>query len=335
MSAPRLKIAFAMGPDVRQRIFPEVRVAAFAEFADVVGFVSEFETDAARAVLAEVEVLVTGWGCPAVDASALEAAPRLRAILHSAGTVKSVITDEVWDRGIAVSSAAAANAVPVAEYTVAMIILANKKVLPIAARYKALRSDFDVEAAFPGLGNFEKRIGIVGASKIGRKVVELLQPYDFDVVVYDPFLSSDEARVMGVTVVGLDELLSTSDVVSVHAPSLPATHGLLDARGIELMRPGTTLINTARGEIIDQAALTRRVLSGELFAILDVTNPWILAEDHPLYEHEHVLLTPHIAGSLGGELGQLAVVALSEARRLAHGLSLEHEVDARQLAITA
>ncbi|SIO26062.1 hydroxyacid dehydrogenase [Agromyces cerinus] len=335
MIAARPRVAFAMAPEVRQRIFPDARMARFEEIADVLGSLSEFESDAARRMLAETDVLVTGWGAPFVDAAVLDAAPRLKAVLHSAGTIRPFLSDDVLERGIRVSTAAAANAVPVAEYTAAMIVLANKKVLPIAARYRALREEFDAEAAFPGMGNYGKRIGIVGASKIGRKVIELLRAYELDVVVYDPFLSQDDAAELGVGVVGLDELLSTSDVVSVHAPSLPATRNLIDARGIGLMRVGSTLLNTARGEIIDQDALTARVLAGELFAILDVTTPWVLATDHPLYAHEHVMLTPHVAGSLGVELGRLADVVHDELERLIDGRALAHEVEADRLSITA
>ncbi|WP_243648430.1 hydroxyacid dehydrogenase [Agromyces fucosus] len=335
MIAPGVRVAFAMAPDVRERVFPAARIARIEEIAEVVGFLSEFDSDASRRVLSEADVLVTGWGAPFIDAAVLDAAPRLTAVLHSAGTIKPFLSDDVLERGIRVSTAASANAVPVAEYTAAMIVLANKKVLPIAARYLALREEFDVEAAFPGMGNYDKRIGIVGASKIGRKVIELLRVYELDVVVYDPYLSEDDAEGLGVEAVGLDELLSTSDVVSVHAPSLPATHGLIDARGIGLMRAGATLLNTARGEIIDQEALTERVLAGELFAILDVSTPWVLAADHPLYGHEHVLLTPHVAGSLGVELGRLADVVHDELQRLVDGRDLAHEVEADRLSITA
>ena len=335
MSAERLRVAFAMAADVRERIFPPERVAQFEEFAEVLGFLTEFESDASRRMLAASEVVVTGWGAPFVDGAVLDAAPHLGAVLHSAGTVKPFLSDEVFERGIRVSTAAAANAVPVAEYTAAMIVLANKKVLPIAARYRSLRQEFDVERAFPDMGNFGKRIGIVGASKIGRMVIQLLRGYALEVVVYDPFLSDNDATALGVGVVGLDELLSTSDVVSVHAPSLPATRSLIDARGIGLMRVGATLVNTARGEIIDQDALTERVTSGQLFAILDVTTPWVLDADNPLYVHDHAVLTPHIAGSLGVELGRLADSVLDELRKLAHGRPLEYEVEADRMSITA
>ena len=331
----RRRITFAMKESVRERVFPAARLAEFAEIADIQGFVTEYGSGAAQRVLAGTDVLITGWGAPRLTPDALAAAPRLEAVLHAAGTVKPYLSQEVLERGIRVSSAAAANAVPVAEYTVAMIVLANKNVLPIAARYRSAEDDIDAEAEFPALGNYDKRVGIVGASTIGRIVIDLLRAYALDVVVYDPFLDEPEARRLGVRSVPLDELLATSDVVSVHAPSLPSTADLLDARGIALMRRGATLINTARGEIVDQDALERRVLAGELFAILDVTVPWVLEAGHPFYTSDRVLLTPHIAGSLGSELGRLAHSVLAELRRLSAGDALAHELDAARFAITA
>lgn len=335
MSGRRPVIAFAMTDSVRGRVFPERVMREYADVAEVAGILTEYDSAHARAVLARVEVLVTGWGAPRIDTAVLDAAPRLEAVLHAAGTVKPYLDPEVLERGVRVSSAAAANGVPVAEYAVAMIVLAGKQVLPLARHYRRMQDEFDIEAAFPGLGNYGQRVGIIGASKIGRIVIDMLRAYSFEVVVYDPYLSDADAAAMGVASIALDELLRTSRVVSVHAPSLPSTIDLVDAAGIASMPNGATLVNTARGEIVDQDALTRRVLAGELFAILDVTVPWILEPDHPLYTSEHALLTPHIAGSYGVELERLSAVMLDELRRIARGEPLAHEVEPELLAITA
>ncbi|MFE6995873.1 hydroxyacid dehydrogenase [Microbacterium sp. NPDC057659] len=331
----RLSVAFAMSAVSLERVFPPERQAAIAEIAEIRGILTEFDSADALGVLAEVEVIVTGWGAPVVDLAVLDAAPRLRAVLHSAGSVKPYIAQAVLDRGVQVSSAAAANAVPVAEHAVAMIVLAGKRALPIAARYREVRAYFDIEAAFPGMGNFGNRIGIIGASKVGRLVLERLRAFEFEVVVYDPFLTDAEAADLGAVRVSLDELLATSDVVSVHAPLLPSTIDLIDRRGIGLMHPGATLINTARGEIIDQAALTERVVAGEIFAVLDVTTPEVLDADDPLYASDHAIVTPHIAGSMGRELGRLARSVRDELVRLSADEPLAHAIDARALAITA
>ncbi|WP_431074798.1 hydroxyacid dehydrogenase [Microbacterium phyllosphaerae] len=335
MSVRRPVIAFAMSDPVRGRVFPERVMREYAAAADIAGILTEYASDHARSVLERVEVLVTGWGAPRIDVAVLDAAPRLEAVLHAAGTVKPYLDPAVLERGVRVSSAAGANAVPVAEYAVAMIVLAGKQVLPIARHYRRTQSEFDIEAAFPGLGNYGQRVGIIGASKIGRIVIGMLRAYAFEVVVYDPYLTEADAVELGVTPVALDELLRTSRVVSVHAPSLPSTIDLVDAAGIASMPRGATLVNTARGEIVDQEALTRRVLAGELFAILDVTVPWILEPDHPLYTSEHALLTPHIAGSYGVELERLSGVMLDELHRISRGEPLAHEVEPELLAITA
>ncbi|MDR6868277.1 phosphoglycerate dehydrogenase-like enzyme [Microbacterium resistens] len=331
----RPTVLFAMPAELHSRVFDANRLRAIAERADVLGVVQEFDSAAAREALARTDVLITGWDAPLLDTEVLDRAPRLRAVLHAGGTVKHHLTSEVWSRGIVVSSAVEANSVPVAQFAVAMILLAGKRVLPIAERYRRERTGFDVEESFPGMGNVDKRVGIVGASRIGRRVIELLAPFGYEIVVFDPYLDPSEAEALGVRGVELEELIATSDIVSIHAPSLPETRHMIDARLIGLLAPGATLINTARGELVDQDALIARILRGDLFAILDVTTPWVLDEDNPLYAHENVMLTPHIAGSLGTELRGLADVVIAELDRYRAGEPLRHPVRVEELARTA
>lgn len=317
-----------MGADVAADLFPANRHAEFEP--EVVLLRSEpltsFDSAEARATLRQSELLVTGWGCPPVSAAVLNEAPRLKAIVHTGGSVKHHLSAAVWDRGIVVTSAAAANALPVAEYTLATILLANKRVIP-SSRLLGRTQRFDRATDLDHtIGNFGKRIGLVGASAIGRRVIELLGPFDLEVVVADPYLSSRDAALLGVTRLDLEELISTSDVVSLHAPALPETHHLIDGARIRMMKRGATLINTARGSLVDQRALTDRLVTGEIYAVLDVTDPWIPAPGDRLYTLPNVLLTPHIAGSLGTELRRLAAAALDEAKRIADGRTPRHPV---------
>lgn len=301
----------------------------FAEFADI--------TDPARPGhrLGETEVLFTGWGCPPLDAAALERMPRLRAVVHAAGSVKHHVTEACWERGLLVSSAAAANAVPVAEYTLAAILFANKRVLESAHLYRSTRGPIDLLSRYPGIGNYRRTVGLVGASLIGRRVLELLRPFDLRVLVHDPYADPAELEAMGAEPVPLDELLSRSDVVSLHAPALPQTRHLLDAPRLALMRDGATLVNTARGSLVDTAALTEELISGRLHAVLDHTEPEVLPGASPLFNLPNVLLTPHVAGSLGGELDRLAATAVEELERYALGLGFRHTVDPGRLAYSA
>lgn len=276
--------------------------------------------------LRDAEVLLTGWGCPPLTERALELMPALRAVVHTAGTVKGLMTEAAWRRGLAVTSAAEANARPVAEYTVAAIVFSNKRVLTTARAYREARSQLDPLTLYPAIGNYRRTVGVIGASRIGRRVIELLRSYDAHVLVHDPYLSTDDAKDLGVEPVGLDELMARADVVSVHAPQTPETRHLLDAGRLALMRDGATLVNTARGSLVDTDALTAELVSGRLHAVLDVTHPEVLPPGSPLYDLPNVLLTPHIAGSLGNELGRLAACAAEELERYARGLPFTYAV---------
>ncbi|MFD9700742.1 hydroxyacid dehydrogenase [Lentzea sp. NPDC059081] len=262
--------------------------------------------------LPDVDLLVTGWGCPPITAEVLARLPRLRAIVHTAGSVRGFVTDACWERGIAVSSAAQANALPVAEYTLAMILLSGKRVLERAREYRASRRTavYDVPAS---VGNHGATIGILSASLIGRRVIELLRPHDFHVLVHDPFVT----EVDGAESVGITELFRRSDVVSVHTPLLPETRGLVSGELLASMRDDAVLINTARGAVVDQDALAAEV--GRIRAVLDVTDPEVLPADHPLWRSDAVLITPHLAGSQGNEWVRLGRHAVEEVGRWVAG----------------
>ena len=317
-----------MAPELFPRLFDEAAAARLTALARI---------DLSRVLygpaqgwsypsLGDTEVLLTCWGAPRLDASALAALPRLRAVIHAAGTVKNIVTEECRRRGIRVSSAAAANALPVAEHTVAMILLANKGTLWMARRYQALRSTWRSTDIPPDIGNYHKTVGIVGASWIGRRVIELLRPFDLDVLLSDPYVDAPEAQRLGVELVDLNELCARSDVVSLHAPALPGTREMMDASRLAAMRDGATLINTARGMLIDNAALMDELRTGRLYAVLDTVDPEILLDESLLYELPNVLLTPHIAGSQGNELRRLGWSALDELARYVSGAPFAFEV---------
>lgn len=329
--------ALAMARDAATAVLGPDALAAIGRVCDLVPdtVLDDFTTERARSVLRDVEVLVTGWGCPPLDAAALAAAPRLRAVVHTAGSVRGHITPECWERGIEVSSAAAANAVPVAEYTVAMILLSGKQVLERAREFKAARCRDEWLGLSHGVGNYGRSVGILSASMIGRRVIELLRPYDLQVLLHDPYVSDEEALAMGARPVGIAELFASSDVVSVHAPLLPATRGLVGRELIAAMRHEAVLINTARGAVLDQDALTEAALAGRIRAVLDVTDPEVLPHDHPLWECDNVTITPHLAGSQGNEWGRLADLAVAELGRWAAGDGFAHAVRRERLAYLA
>lgn len=330
-----MKALLAMPGGLQHRMFSPAQLARLGELVEV--DVSRTVPDLAAAhddELAQVEVLLTGWGSPAVDAATLSRMPRLRALVHTAGTVRFVATDALWEReDVLITSATEANAVPVAEYALAQILLAGKRTLAQQARYRRERRPGHAADADPGIGNYGGVVGLIGASRIGTLVAEHLRRFDLEVLITDPFASADEIAALGAGKVEPEELYARADVVSLHAPDVPSTRGMVTRELLALMRDGTTFLNTARPALVDIDALRDEVLSGRLSAVLDVHDD--LAADDPLWEAENALLTPHLAGSQGTELHRMGEVALEEVRRLAAGEPPRHPVDRGRRAIEA
>ncbi|WP_405722912.1 hydroxyacid dehydrogenase [Streptomyces sp. NBC_01537] len=335
-SAQPPRAVFAMDPVHLPLLFPPPLMARLRETAaiDPALVVRDFADPAAADALAAAEVLITGWGCPRLDAGVLAAAPRLRTVLHAAGSVRGLVGDAVWARGITVASAVTGNALPVAEYALAMILLAGKDVFAYRDRYRATHAQ-PSPAETAATGNLGRRVGIIGASRVGRRLLELLRPFDLTVFLYDPYVDAAGAAALGAEPLSLDDLLRRSDIVSLHAPDIPETYRMLDRDRLALMRDGGVLINTSRGALVDPVALSEELVSGRLSAVLDVTEPEPLPAGSPLYGLPNVFLTPHIAGSLGNELERLGRIVVDELERLTAGLPPAHEVRQADLAHAA
>lgn len=319
----RPRAALAMGAGLAERLLAP---ADLRELATLVDLHPAVITDGwAGHDLTGVRFLVTCWGAPRIDSAALAHLPDLTHVFHAAGSVKAIADPLLWQRGIQVTTAAAANAIPVAEYTLAHILLAGKAVRAAEATYRAsCATAFSRPAAYGGevfesAGNYRKVIGIISASSIGRLVLDRLRTFDLEVLLYDPFVDAGEAAGLGARKVTLDELFASSDIVSLHAPDLPATRGLVSRKLLRLLRPGATFINTARPAIVDQDALVEVLLDGTRFAVLDVTDPEPLPREHPLWGLPNVTLTPHWAGSQGLELHRMGRMAIDSLKDVLEG----------------
>jgi len=287
-----------------------------------------------REELKDIECLFSTWGMPALDREQIALFPSLKAVFYGAGSVQN-FARPFLEAGVKVVSAWAANAVPVAEYTVAQILLCNKGFFSAARAAKALatRGDHDREA-FPG--NYENTVSLLGAGMIGRNVIELLKPYALDVLVFDPFLCEDDAVALGVEKVTLEEAFRRGFVVSNHLANLPATKKMLRRDLFESMRAHASFINTGRGATVDEPAMIE-VLRGrpDLTAVLDVTDPEPPKEGSGLYELENVVLTPHSAGALALEVRRLADYVIEEAIAYRDGKALRYEVTLEMLETMA
>lgn len=311
-------IAITIGHAHYARIFSDAAWRALDSFADVIHHPGDEPADKAAliALLPTADACITGWDVAPLDADVVAAAPKLRAVAHAAGSVKRFVSDAVWARGIQVTSAAPALARDVAETTVGLMIVGAKRIWPLAEHVRA--GGWRESPAWPSRELHSSVVGLIGASNVGRHVIELLRPFQTTVLLYDPYVDASEAERLGVEKVDLAELARRADIVSVHAPSTPGTYHMLDRAFLAAMKDDAVLINTARGALIDEPALIDVLGKGRFFAFLDVTDPEPPALDSPLRRLPNVVVTPHLAGCID-DCSRLGEMAVEELRRFFAG----------------
>jgi phosphoglycerate dehydrogenase-like enzyme len=312
-------------PAARNRLEQQVEILA--------GPFTGADWPAARERLAGVEVLVGSWGIPVLDGEILDAMPRLRFVLYGAGSVRGFVTDEFWQRDILLSSAAGANAGPTATFAEAMIILALKQTWFYLRRGVA---DWAYLNETASSGVHDATVGLIGLSRVGRLVAKGLQRHELTILAHDPTLTAGEAARLGVELVELPELFERCDVVSLHAPLLPQTTGLVGAEHLRRMKQHATFVNTARGAIVREAELVAVLKERpDLTALLDVTDPEPAPADSPLRRLPNAILTPHLAGARHREIALVGRVVQEELDRYLAGEPLRCALDRGQVAVMA
>ncbi|MCY4464916.1 MAG: hydroxyacid dehydrogenase [Chloroflexi bacterium] len=295
------KALFILEDNIRQRVYPDNLIEEFAEHVE---FIAPPQTKAQitanPSLLQEMEILISSWRCPRLDAAFLAQAPQLKAVFYGAGTVKRIVSDAMWARGIRITHAAPANAICVAEVVVAQIVLSLKGMWSEVERVRQERS-FDKSSKNRNyLGVRDATVGIIGLSMVGRQVIRLLSPYRMQILAYDPFASAADECELGVKLVSLDDLFAASAVTSLHAPWLPETEGMVNRQLLERMPPWSTFINSSRGALVNEDDLIDVLrLRPDVYALLDVTHPEPPLPESLLYDLPNVLLTPHTAGAIG------------------------------------
>lgn len=279
-----------------------------------------------RAVLQQTEIVFSTWGMPALTEEEIaHFLPNLKQVFYAAGSVQG-FARPFLRQGIGVMSAWAANAVPVAEYTVAQILLACKGFFHSAPLCKSDRPAAQRAASsFEGL--YGVQVGVIGAGMIGRMVISELARHDIDVLICDPFLSASDAQALGGRKAELAEVFASCRVISNHVANLPATVGMMRYEHFSKMRPYAVFLNTGRGAQVVEADLARALREDPTrLAILDVTDPEPPAAGSPLLALDNALLTPHIAGSSGDEVRRMAAYAVGELDRYLAGQPLRYAV---------
>jgi len=310
------------GEQERQDIAERVSIAAPLHTAESV--------NADPSVLSEIDIIFSGWGMAKLDESLLGQAPRLKAVFYGAGSVKGFVSEAFWERGILLTSAYAANAVPVCEYTLSQILFCLKHGWQYALAIKR-EGKYPTRAPVPG--GYQSTVGIISLGMIGRGMCEMLNRFDLNVLAYDPFATDEDAKALNVQLCSLDEIFVRSDVVSLHAPRLKETEGMITGAHLESMKPGSTFINTSRGAIVRESemieVLKRRP---DLFAVLDVTNPEPPQPGSDLYTLPNVIVTPHIAGSMSGECRRMGRYMVEELDRFLRGEPLKWQITREKVA---
>ena len=308
-------VVIAIGQEHYARMFSQAAFDALAEFANVVHHEGQEPTTKEEliALLPDADAVITSWGVATLDADVMNAAPNLKAMAHMGSSVKRFVSDAFWERGMHLTSAGITLARDVAETTLGLMIVGQKRIWPLGqhVREGGWRDSPAWDKWF-SRELFRKEVGIIGASNVGRYVIELLKPFDAKVLLYDPFVSEEEAAKLGVEKLELDELLRRSDVVSLHAPANEHIYQMLNAEGLVSMKDEALIVNTGRGTLIDEPALIKELQKGRFFAFLDVTDPEPPAADSPLRTLDNVVVTPHIAGCIENcnRMGELAVEEL-------------------------
>lgn len=298
------------------------------------------EIHRAPELLGEAEFIFSSWGCPRLDSAFLDAAPKLKAVFYGAGSIKKIVTEALWERDIPIVSAASANAVPVAEFAHAQIILSLKRMWWYVREMRKLgpngmRVSYSVKEAQTA-GAYGATVGILSLGIIGRMVAEKLKSSDIRVIAHDPYFSEDRARELGVELVSLEDLFRRADVVSIHTPWLKETENLINKRLLVSMKPNATLINTARGQVVnEQEMIAVLIARPDLFVVLDVTSPEPPEKESPLYTWPNVILTPHIAGSMGEECRRMGRLIVEETQRFCNGLPLRWQITRQMNLISA
>lgn len=284
-------------------------------------------------VFKDTEYIFSTWGMTKLTEEEIRSYfPNLKAVFYGAGTVQS-FARPFLNCGVKVFSAWAANAVPVAEYTVAQIILANK------GFFKTMR--FSDKAVTKDIlknyfGNYNAKVGIIGAGMIGKLVIQKLKAYNLEVLVFDPFLSDDSAKKLGVKKVSLETIFAECNVISNHLANNEQTKGMLNGVLFEKMLPYATFLNTGRGaQVVESELINILKARPDLMTILDVTYPEPPEKDSELYTFANCILTPHIAGSLGNEVRRMGEYMVKEYENFIQNKKCEYEVTLEMLKTMA
>lgn len=286
------------------------------------------------AIIGEASAVLTSWGTPTFTPAVHDALPDLRFIGYCAGSVKRLVTPATFSRGVVVASAAPVIATGVGEYCLAVLLWTLRDLGTMASTLATRRGREGWVRPLESRSLWGRSVGIVSASSTARVFIDLLRPFGCDIAVYDPYLSEAAAAALGVRSATLEEVFAQS-VISIHAPDLPATRGMIGADHLARIPDGGILINSSRPHVYDPDALLAALRTGRFRAVLDVFPQEPLPADSPLYELPNVTLTPHTAGYSADVYASMGRELVADLLRWEAGEPLRLAVDARRWELLA
>ncbi len=324
---------FAENPKMIDKVYGSQRRADLETRCDLYPHIvsgKNFDEHVER--LQDLEYIFSTWSMPSLNEEQIARLPSLKAVLYAAGSVQH-FARPFLKSDVRVFSAWAANAIPVAEFSLAQILLSCKGYF---RNTRDCKDPAKHNHSHRGPGIYSNTVALIGFGMIGRKLAELLQPFQLNVLVVDPYVDEEIITAHGAKRATLEEAFEVAQVVSNHLPNLPATENMLNGALFRRMKEFATFINTGRGkqvredELID--VLRERT---DLTALLDVTYPEPPAPESPFYRLPNVQLSSHIAGSIGIEVGRMADFMIEEFALFTLGKPARYNVTEKMLEIMA
>jgi len=324
-------------PGLYSELFSEAASAQLHSLGEVTRNLENRNWDSAELAskIGGYDIVVTGWGTPRFTEEVLAAAPDLKLVAHTAGSIKHMLPPPVFERGIAVTHAAGAIAPAVAELTILLILLSLRQVHKLDAMLKRGEPWDRAKNAVVGREIAGQRVGVVGAGYTGRQAIRLLRNLGAEVWVCDPYLDAERAATLNVRQSGLDEIFAQCPIVTLQAPPTKETYHMVGAKQLALLQDGAVFINTARSHLVDEAALLDELRKGRFVAALDVFDQEPLPEDSPFRQLDNVVITPHIAGHSAQARRRQGQEMADEIARFLSGEPLHYPVTVEMLEIMA
>ena len=279
--------------------------------------------------------LIVCHGSPRISIAILDASPTLRIVGELEGDrfAARIDVEAAGARGVRVLDTTNGSSYGVAEWALGMILIAARNAGELFRELVAGGWRPPVSPA--GFERFEltgKRVGLIGLGIIGRRLLQLLQPFRCDVRAHDPYVPKEVADLLGVRLTGLDHIMADSDVIVCVAPITPATRRMVGKRELDLIRPGSALVNVSRGAICDPDATIERLARGDISGAFDVWDPEPIPPDSPIRRLPNVFLTPHVASQTKDGRGRFFTLMVDELDRFFHGHETLYDLTPRTLA---